>query len=502
MKYNILFGGKAGQGPNILTKVFADSLLKRGFYVFYSRDYQSLIRGGHNFNVLTFSDKPINSNESKYDLIIALDENTKKIHEKELKKEGKIFFEKESNMFFAGKVFKSFGMNFNELDKQLKILEKYYERNVKDAKRGFESCEHCFNLPKIKTKKLFLGNGSQGISNGAIKSGIDIYYAYPMTPATPVLVELAQLQEKEKLKVIELENEIAIANAGVGSSLAGAKTMVGTSGGGFDLMTEALSMAGIIGAPLIFYLAQRAGPASGVATYQAQSDLNLALNAGHGEFPRIVLAPGDPLESEEMINQAFYLSYKFRIPSIILSDKHLAESVYSYSKRAKLVKVENKIKLERYNSYEKDPLTGSATEEAEIIKKNVEERWNNFDKVEKTISKFPSYEIYGNKKSKNCILFWGSTKGAILDAIEGLDICAVQIKYFSPFPKKIEKLLKRMNKIISIENNSRGQLTKIIRGEIGIGVDEIILRYDARPFLCDELRKEILKKFKLKEDMR
>jgi 2-oxoglutarate/2-oxoacid ferredoxin oxidoreductase subunit alpha len=500
VKYNILFGGKAGQGPNILTKVFADALNERGFYVFHSRDYQSLIRGGHNFNVLTFSDKPVNSNESKYDLIVALDENTLEIHKKNLKKSGQIFFEKEAkqNMFFAGKVFKAFGLEFKELDKQIKNLGRY-EQNLSSVKQGFESCKCYFKIKKVKKRKIDLVNGSEGISEGSIRSGLDVYYAYPMTPATPVLVELAQKQEKENILVLELENEIAVANAGVGSSITGTKTMVGTSGGGFDLMTEALSMAGIAEAPLVFYLAQRAGPSSGVATYQSQADLDIALYSGHGEFPRIVLAPGDPIETKEMVNQVFYLSQKFGMPSIVLSDKHLAESYYSSEKKEKLMKVPRETEFGRYNSYEKDPKTGSATENAEIIKKNVEARWKKFEKLKKFVSKFSQYEFYGKKNSKNCIIFWGSTKGAVVDAISDLDVCALQIKYLSPFPvSRIKKILKEKKKILCIENNATGQLCKLIKTETGIDISGKILRYDARPFLSDELREEIKKRFALK----
>jgi len=130
---------------------------------------------------------------------------------------------------------------------------------------------------------------------GAIKSGLDIYYAYPMTPATGVLHELSAMQVKPEqnnnLMVFQPENEIAVVNSAIGASFAGAKTMIGTSGGGFDLMTEALSLQGISEIPLTVYLASRPGPGTGVPTYSSQCDLNIAVKAGHGEFPRVVIAP-------------------------------------------------------------------------------------------------------------------------------------------------------------------------------------------------------------------
>lgn len=496
MKYNILFGGRAGQGPNILTNLLAKTLSEIGYFVFYYRDYQSLIRGGHSFNVLTFSNKEINSNESKLDLIVALDSKTVSLHKKNLKKGGIIFEEKKPNMYFAGKIYKTFGLSFNLLNKRLKELTRYSE-NLKEAKKGYESCKKQINLSIKKQNEKEILSGSTAIVNGAIKSGLNVYFGYPMTPATSVLTELSQKQKEKGHLVLELENEIAVANAGAGAAISGARAMVGTSGGGFSLMTETLSMCGIAKIPLVFYLASRAGPATGVPTYTSQGDLQLTRHAGQGEFPRIVLAPGDPIEAEELVSQIFYLTQKFSCPGIILSDKHLAESFYTKNRKPILTKSKNITQFGRYNSYEQNPKTGSATEDPEIIKKNVLERNERTLKLSKEAEKFSGYKVYGKKNSKNIIIFWGSTKGAIIDAISGLDVCAIQILYIEPFPKKIEKLLKNKKKIIDIENNATGQLASIIREEIGIKINDKILRYDARPFLSDELRQEIIKKFGL-----
>jgi 2-oxoglutarate ferredoxin oxidoreductase subunit alpha len=498
LKYNILFGGKAGQGSNILTHILAKTLAEEGYYVFYYRDYRSLIRGGHSFNVLTFSDKPVHSHESKYDIVVALDELTIKKHKNNLKKSGVVVSGEGQNMYFAGRMYKALGLDFELLNKRLKELKRY-ETNLKAAKKGYSEAENNFKIGKAPKKiKRNFSSGSIAVSEGAIKSGIDCYFAYPMTPSTAVLGELAQKQEKYGHLVLELENEVGVANAGAGAAITGAKTMVGTSGGGFCLMTEALSMCGMAKIPLVFYLAQRAGPASGVATYNAQGDLHLARHAGHGEFPRVVLAPGDPLEAEEMTSQIFYLTQKFGVPGILISDKHLAESYYTNERKPKITKVEHLTKFGRYNSYEQNPLTGSGTEEAKIIKKNVEARKKKREMLAKECEKFEGYKIYGKKNSKNCIVFWGSTKGAILDAIEGLDVCALQILYVEPFPKKVGGILKNKKKIISVENNATGQLCDVIREKTGILVENKILRYDARPFLCDELRKELKRRFELK----
>jgi 2-oxoglutarate/2-oxoacid ferredoxin oxidoreductase subunit alpha len=496
MRLNILFGGEAGQGPNILTHILGKVLIKKGYYVFYSRDYQSLIRGGHNFNVLTFSDNPVFSNDKKIDILVALDKNTEIIHKKELKKNCVILNGKKENMYFAGELFKILGLDFVFLEDELKELEKKFEENLKEAKQGYENAKTNIELIKSKNQKIYFTNGNQGVSEGAIKSGLDFYYAYPMTPATSVLTELAQKQKENNHTTIELENEIAVINAGIGSAMTGAKTMIGSSGGGFDLMTEGISLTGMAEIPLVIFLSQRPGPATGVATYTSQGDLNMARHSGHGEFSRVIFAPGDPKEAEELTSQAFYFSHKFKIPSIIISDKHLGESFYGSVEKPVITNSQKSLKLKRFNSYEVDS-EGSATEDPEIIKKNVEKRLKKIKDIEKESEKFKSYKIYGNNKSKNIIVSWGSPKGAILDSINNLDCKFIQIKYIEPFPKQIKKELEEKN-LILVENNSTAPLGDLITEKTGIFIEDKnkILRYDGRPFLCDELKKEIERRLK------
>jgi 2-oxoglutarate ferredoxin oxidoreductase subunit alpha len=310
-----------------------------------------------------------------------------------------------------------------------------------------------------------------------------------MTPATSVLGELAQKQIKNNFLVLELENETAVINSAIGSAITGAKSMVGTSGGGFDLMTEGLSLTGIAEVPLVIFLSQRPGPGTGVATYTAQGDLDIARHSGHGEFQRVVLAPGNPKEAEELTNQAFYFSQKFKIPCIVLSDKHLGESFYTLTENAKIVESKKSVKLGRFNSYEKDE-EGVATENPEIIKKNIEARKKKQKEIKKDVKKFEQYKIYGKANSKNIVVGWGSTSGAILDSINDLNCKFLQVLYIEPFSDQIKKALENKN-IILIENNSTGQLGNLIREKTGIEIKNKILRYDGRAFLADELKEEI-----------
>ena len=508
MKLNIVFGGKAGQGPNILSEVVSDGLIDRGFYVFYSRDYQSLIRGGHNFNILTFSDKAVYSNSSRIDILVCLDESTLIKHKASLNKTSIILEGQNGNMFFAGSIYKLLGLDFFELERQLRKL-KNFEENIVEARKGYNSEKRTLSMPSplVKLTDARFINGNKAIVNGAINSGLEYYYAYPMTPATPVMMDLGQMQldKNSKHKVIELENEIAVILAAMGSSTQGKRSMVGTAGGGFDLMTEALSFAGQAEIPLVIYLSQRPGPGTGVATYSSQGDLNLALYSGHGEFQRVVIAPGDVLESEEATNLCFYLSQKFRIPAIVLGDKHLGESKSIVRGTAKIVPITNTTTTpERFNSYEFDRKQDNiATEEASVIKANFDKRMKKQKEIEKEVAKFEMFKVYGNVNSKNLIIGFGSTKGAIIDVLENcetmVDAKFIQILFLDPFPsEKIKAELTKAKKVVIVENNSTSQLADLITKKTGfiIETQNKVLRYDGRPFFSDELADELKKRIK------
>jgi 2-oxoglutarate ferredoxin oxidoreductase subunit alpha len=496
MKLNIRIDGHAGQGPNALAKVLGSVLAKQGYYVFISRDYGSYIRGGHNANVLTLSDSQIMSNDLEADIAIFLEKNIEIKEPRKLKDNCRIIDSAvEKNMYFAGRLVKMLGLDFRILENELKKL-KNFDVNLRDAKKGYADAKTEFALRSLKNKLEFM-DGGVGIAEGAIASGLDVYFAYPMTPATSVMGELAERQLENNHIVIELEGEIAAINAAIGSAITGAKAMTGSSGGGFDLMTEALSFIGQAEVPLVIYLAQRVGPGTGAATYTEQADLNLALNAGHGEFPRIVLAPGDPLECQELTSQAFYFSQKYRVPALILSDKHLAESLYTIKNKPVITKSQKCISLKRFNSYNHDE-SGTAADNAPAIAKSAESRIKKAEEIKKEARKFKPFKLYGKSGSKNLVLFWGSTKGAVLDACKDIDVKALQILYMEPFPEEIKSELLKAKNLLIVENNSTSQLAQLIASKtcIHINKENKILKYNGRPFLTDELRMEIEKRIR------
>jgi 2-oxoglutarate/2-oxoacid ferredoxin oxidoreductase subunit alpha len=512
MRLNILIGGKAGQGINKISGIVSSILVKKGYFTFNYRDYPSVIRGSHNFNVLSISDEKIGSIESKVDVIIPMDDRTIKTHKKELRAGGVIVDYKKFvslgrniNIALAGVLIKLLGIEKELLIEE--IRKSFGEDAIKAGELGFKSSEKKFEISGMNNK-LSIMSGSMAIAEGAIRTGIDIYLGYPMTPSTGLLHALAGQQMKYGYMVFQPENEIAVVNSALGASYAGARVMIGTSGGGFDLMAEGLSLQGSSEVPLVVYLASRPGPATGVPTYSTQGDLDLALRSGHGEFPRVVVAPGDPIECIEKTNELFYLSEKFKVLSILLGDKHLAESEFSFDRKPNekiSVKVVRKVPGEpgvvKASSYEHDE-HGNTTENAAIAKKNAERRLQKYESIREECKKFQMVKRYGNMRAKNLIIGWGSTKTVILDAMDAIDGSVkngkgdykfLQVLYIKPLSDEIRKEIESAGKVILIENNLTGQLGRLIREKTGIAIRNRILKYDTRPFRSDELKEEILR---------
>ncbi len=530
MELSIIVGGRAGQGVAKAAEVLGRAFVRRGFYVFNYRDYPSLIQGGHNFNVLHVSDSPVYSHEfDGADVIIAFDRKTVDIHRpgspgakvvalKSVYPEADLALPDEpvreagaryTNTYLLSAAWKLLGGDWETL-RETVAKELKGDVNLRLAEAGYNAVGQGGSMGKGEAENVLFMTGNEAIGAGAIAAGIDLYIAYPMTPATPVLHYLAARQREFDYAVLQLENEIAVINAALGASYAGAMTMVGTSGGGFALMTEAMSLQGMSEVPLVVYLAQRSAPSTGIPTYTAQGDLKFAVNAGHGEFPRVVVAPGDPKEAFERTVEAFYLAYKYRVLSIIVGDKHLGESHYTVSPPAPRVKADRFIvenpgedyrnykitetgvspravpgttdHAVRATSYEHDE-DGYTTEEGEWAVKMNDKRWRKFKYLkEEVFSSLQPISVYG--EGENVIVGWGSTKGAILDALKRLDGWKfVQVSYIVPFPaEQFKEAVDGAKRIVLVENNVTGLLGQIIAENTGIIIEEKILRYDARPF--------------------
>lgn len=544
MEKTFLIAGDAGQGIAKSAEVLAQSFTKRGYYVFNYRDYPSLIRGGLNFNMLKVSTEPVGSHEWKADYAVFFSQQAFDTHQQKAKfsittneVEGgdlKVDTTKltqqagapkiAANSVMLGALYKAIGHNTDPLMDAMGAYGKHADINRKVVWEGFQAYggkKSKFDQLEGKPANYFV-SGSWAISLAAIASGLDLYFAYPMTPATPVLHVLAALERDHDYRTVQLENEIAVANAALGASYAGSTAMVGTSGGGLALMGEAMSLQGISEMPLVAYLAMRAGPATGVPTYTAQGDIKFALNVGHGEFSRAVIVPGDAKEAYERTVEAFYLANKFSLLSLLVSDKHLSESNYTHDslpeprvkpKRCLVEPSEDhqnyqitkngvspraapgKKGIVRATSYEHDEM-GYTVEDEPSINQMFEKRLRKAKTVEDAVMELEPVAVHG--KGWHSIVSWGSTKGAIMDALPQLkSVKFVQISYLEPFPaKQVAEALKGSRTVVAVENSATCALTGLLKQHTGIDVDHEIVKYDARPFTGGELVKATRKVIK------
>ena len=550
---SILIGGKAGEGINQAGSIVARILSQLGYRIYIYLDYPSLIRGGHNFSIVRASKNKIATHPNKVDFILALNQDSLDLHKNRLKDNCHIIYDSDSvksesllaggkglglpltkiikeagapaimrNSCIIGALCRAAGIKWDILEKVFKKnISKEIELNLKVARRGYDEAKELVRMEVLPQDSLPALTGNEAIGLGLIKGGLGAYVAYPMTPASSILHFLAKISDEFSLKVIHPENEIAVILMALGFSYAGEKAAVGTSGGGFCLMTEGLSLAGMAELPVVIIVSQRPGPSTGVPTYTAQSDLHFVLNAGQGEFVRFVVAPGDAEEAYIWSQVALNISWKYQIPSIVLVDKALSEGTYSLDAGSiEELEVEEPLLWDRKQSYKRylntetgvSPLTFAPDKEA-IIKVDsyahdeygiTTEKPQKISEIQDKLLRKEKYlveelkkkdvvKVYGKKDASCALLCWGSNKGVCVEIAESLGLKVIQPIVLSPFPvKQFQEALKGTEKIIAVENNATAQLVRLING-YGFNVDEKILKYDGRPFSLDELEKEIRK---------
>ncbi len=536
--FSILVGGAAGQGSRKAGLVVAKIFSALGYKIFIYDDYQSLIRGGHSFSLIRVSEKEYNCSKKNIDMLLALDERTIKEHSNNLSEDAIIVFNSDkiksngmgvpvetivkelegipimANTALIAGFAKVVGVDFQSLKIVLeKEISKGIEKNLEIANKAYALMEEKIKIEDIGDP-LPLLTGNEALSLGAVATGLEIYFAYPMTPATGIMNYLAELKDCNVL-VVQLENEIAVINAAIGAAYAGKRVMVGTSGGGFALMTEAISLAAMSETPIVVVNSQRPGPATGVPTYGGQGDLLFALNSGHGDLVRFVIAPGDASESYEWSARAMNLAWQYQTPVIFLTEKDLSEGTFSFD----LINVEkqeallgkNKEDYKRYEitengisplvfpggeaivkatSYEHDEF-GISAEDKETIQKMQDKRLRKFEAMKKEVENMKAINVYGD--SEIAVICFGGSKGVVKTVCEKLGFKMIQPIVLEPFPyKQMTEALKGVKKIICVESNAIGQLSQVL-AQNNIKVDKKILKYDGRPFLEEDLEDQLKK---------
>lgn len=565
MDYSIKIGGEAGQGIQTVGDTLAHIFARAGYYVFTHQDYESRIRGGHNFYQIRISDKPVSAPRSKIHILVALDNESITEHEKELSEDGHVLYdatilkEKYDKPFFLhvpllelavshggskimantvaiGAVIGMLGMNpeiMYELVKKTfkKKGDEVINSNLSAAKAGYEyarnNCLTCsFMVSGFESPKMLI-TGNEAIGAGAIASGLKFYSAYPMTPSTGIFNFVAEHSQDFGIIVEQAEDEISAVNMAIGASFAGVRAMTGTSGGGFALMVEGVSLAAMTETPLVIALAQRPGPATGLPTKTEQADLLFALYAGHGEFPKVIFAPGTPEQAFYLTNKAFDLAEKYQITAIILTDQYLADSQWSlvgfdlkrlryfdYRLREDKLEVVKDYKRHCFTKTGVSPLAvpgqsenlvvtdsdehdeeGHIIEDASIRIKMIEKRF--FKKMPLIKKEIAPPLVYGRQNPEVVLICWGSMYGIVKEVVDELkDKYKIAMLHFSeiyPLGENLSWVDTVINsKIsISIEQNVTGQFAKLIKMETGINIENHINRFDGRPFTFEELKEKV-----------
>ena len=549
--FSVLIGGKAGDGIDKASLTISRILNQLGYRLYIYRDYPSIVRGGHTFSIIRASENKVAAHINKVDLFLALNQDSVDFHRDKLKESSLIIYDSDAiepqslpagrqvlglpltkiikeenaltvmrNSCILGALCKVLGIKWDILEKTFrKSISKKIDLNLKVARRGYDEAKESIKIKALPQPSLPILTGNEAISLGLIKGGLKTYVAYPMTPSSGILHFLANVAEDFSLKVIHPESEIAVILMALGFSYMGEKVAVGTSGGGFCLMNEGLSLAGMAELPLVIVVGQRPGPSTGLPTYTSQADLLFVLNAGQGEFPRLVVAPGDAEEAYFWSATALNMSWKYQIPSIILSDKALCEGTYSFnlglveeSKEEKPLLWDRKGTYKRYmdtktgvspltfipdkegiikvDSYEHDEF-GITTEDPQETKMMQDKRLRKEEYLARDLEGYETVKVYGDKDSSIAILCWGSNKGVCVEAGERLGLKVIQPVVLSPLPlKQLQKAFQGIKKVVCVENNATAQLVRLI-SQHGFKVDGKILKYDGRSFALDELEEAL-----------
>ncbi len=564
----IRIGGPAGFGIKAAGQTLARVFARAGYHTFDLTQYPSLIKGGHNTYHLRISETPIFSHVMPTDILVALDASTVGLHLAELTDGAAIIFDPHDvaadSLALGGrddlclvpvpltdivrdvggiKIMRNvaaLGAVLGHLDFPLDGLldslrhqfahkaPEVAEQNVAAATRGWESareakCDFPFRLaPRPAEPPRILADGNEACGIAALAAGIGFYAAYPMTPASSLLSFMAKHADAQSVVVKHTEDEIAAMNMVIGAAFGGTRAMCATAGGGFSLMVEALGFAGVSESAVVVGVFTRPGPATGMPTWTEQSDLRFVIHAAQGEFPRVVLAPGDQAEAFELTWQAFNLADVLQTPVIILGDTYLSDNRQTLAPfdtaavtidRGELQTTGEVHDYERYaitesgisprvlpgvlgaeqivNSYEHDAHGwGSPGEDAAIRTAQNDKRLRKMRLAETLV---PAPAEFGPREADVSIVLFGSTKMPVRQAqewlaSEGITVNILQLRTVWPFPTDaVREFLERAKRSMVVEGNATEQLEGLIRQHVLRDVSHRLNRSDGRPISPEQV---------------
>jgi 2-oxoglutarate/2-oxoacid ferredoxin oxidoreductase subunit alpha len=555
--YSIVLSGEAGQGLLTLEQLMLKVFKQAGYHVFSYSEFMSRIRGGNNSTQIRIASGNIRSYRRRIDIFVPLHTGAMQRFTDRITLETVILGDKSMiegeymdngypvvhvpfsemardlggdvyiNVILVGMFSGLFAVEQDLVEERIRTIfakagQERLKKNIEAARMGYEKGIHLLNagqvLPIIprseEVKRGYLLNGVDAISIGSLEGGCTFVSSYPMSPSTNVLVFLAGCSKEFGVVVEQAEDEISAVNMAIGSWYAGGRALVTTSGGGYALMVEAMSLAGCIESPLVIHLGQRPGPATGLPTRTEQADLEHVLYSGHGEFPRLILAPGTVEEGLDLTRHAFHMADKYQIPVIILTDQYYLESNYCVEDIKIPDRIETSFVVSTDVTYERYRLTdsgisprgipgfgtglvcvdsdehdeqGHITEDFRMREAMVEKRLRKLKAMEE--DSIPA-TLKGSSGSNYLVIGWGSTRTVVEEALDALNRKDISFLHFSqvyPLHQGSLDLIKRSRRRIVIENNATAQFAKLISLNTGIAFDEKILKYDGLPFMLEDV---------------
>jgi 2-oxoglutarate ferredoxin oxidoreductase subunit alpha len=464
-------------------------------------------------------------------MVVALDGETERLHKPNLR-EGGLYLSQgmakeigaaakeafgsiaASNSILVGIVLAVIGVSPEKMAEAAEPgKEEYLKKGVEFAARWKLTGAVPVSAMAGKHRKF---DGNQALALGAILGGCQFMAGYPMTPATSILDYFSKAASGLPVHFEQAEDEIAAINMVLGASYAGVRSMAATSGGGFALMQEAVSLAAMTETPVVIAVSQRPGPATGLPTRTEQADLHFVLNAGHGEFPRIIFAPGSIGEMIALTRKSFELADRYQIPVFVLTDQYFADSVQVHEEEIPL-----DVGSREYREYDRtykryqltedgiSPLTFPGLSEA-LVRLDSDEhdeegkitedqglRVRMVDKRRKKITLLQKEAVsptfYGDRNAASFILCWGSTKHIVKEAAErladeGFSVAVLHFGQVYPLvPEMVTSYRLEEKRLIGVENNAGGQFARLLKSELGLAVDRSVLKYDGDCFTVEEL---------------
>jgi 2-oxoglutarate ferredoxin oxidoreductase subunit alpha len=559
---NIRVTGGAGQGVHTAGGLLCRLAVAAGHHFHATQDYMSRIRGGRNSYAVRIREIPVRAGRSQADIVLSLDPWHLPHILSSVSPAGIVVCDLPAggagsadprviaapleelaasagspilaNIVGAGIVARALGIPQETVDRALTLEFKgdFLEKNRVAARLGAGWAESRipsgYRLPEAVFHPRMILAGNEALALGAVAGGCKFAAGYPMTPGSGILLGLSVDGPPLGLVFEQAEDEIAALNMAIGASYAGARAMVATSGGGFALMVEALSLAGMLETPVVVALGMRPGPATGMPTRTGQEDLAFAVSAGHGEFPRLVLSPGSVEEAYALAHHAMEMSEAYQVPCILLTDQYLADTVVDADPgdfpalpvnrrivRGNDVPRDTQGRYLRYAFTEggvspmavpgepgvtvvvdSDEHTedGHLTEDHAVRTAMVEKRARKGEAL--AMETLPPL-LAGPPDGEVLLIGFGSTKGAIAEAreilsAEGVATASVHLRQVAPFPSRaVSEILDRYRTALTVENNRTGQLARLIRAETGREVTGTIGRFDGLPFTPGEVAERV-----------